>query len=96
MIVGTYRDLARLFKRSQDLLGRPEEKNSSIEESIKNTRKRTVLARKALRTRGTPRSDASLPGDDLKTPPIHVAHYFLGTAPIIIELNPDVLTVAPS
>ena len=36
MIVGTYRDLARLFKRSQDFLGKPEEKNSFGEESIEN------------------------------------------------------------
>ena len=34
--VGTSRDLARLFKRSQDFLGKPEEKDSSGEESIEN------------------------------------------------------------
>ena len=33
--VGTSRDLARLFERSQDFLGKPEEKNSSGEESSK-------------------------------------------------------------
>ena len=32
--IGTSRDLARLFKRSQDFLGRPEEKVVSGEESI--------------------------------------------------------------
>ena len=32
--VGTSRDLARLFKRSQNFLGRPEEKVVSGEESI--------------------------------------------------------------
>ena len=80
MIVGTCQDLARLSRRSRDFLGNPEE--------------RPGLARKALRTRGKPRPDTSFPGDDLKTPPIYIEHYFLGTTPIIVELNPVVLTVA--
>ena len=88
--------MARLFKRSQDFLGKPEEKSSSGEESSKNPRKRTVLARKALRPRGKPRPDTSLLNKDLKTPPIHIEHYFPRTTPIIVELNPDVLTIAPS
>ena len=70
--VGTSRDLARLFKRSQDFLGKPEEKSSSGEENSKNPRKRTVLARKAVRSLGKPRPDAPLLGSDLKTPPIHI------------------------
>ena len=56
--VGTSRDLARLFERSQDFLGKPEEKNS--------------LASKASKPRGKPRPDTSLLGSDLKTPPIHI------------------------
>ena len=48
----------------------------------------------SIKNPGKTRPGASLPGDDLKTPPIHIEHYFLGTAPIIIELNPVVLTVA--
>ena len=47
-----------------------------------------------MRTRGKPRPDASLPGDDLKTPPIYIGHYFLRATPIMAELNPGVLTVA--
>ena len=49
-----------------------------------------------MRTRGKPRPDVSFPGDDLKTPPIYIEHYFLRVTPIIVKLNPDVLTVAPS
>ena len=57
--VGTSRDLARLFKRSQDFLGKPEEK--------------VVLARKALKSRGIIMSGEESMKNPGKTPPKYIS-----------------------
>ena len=92
--VGTSQDLERLFKRSQDFLGKPEEK--------------VVLARKALKSRGIIMPGEESIKNPGNTPTLYISPRwrfetpanslssttFLRTTPIVVELNPIELTVA--